>query len=272
LNWAVLTPGQHAEFAERGLLRLHDVFTPNDAARMRSVVWHELARRHGVLEDDRSTWKIGEAHGMKTTKKHRAFEPMGAPGLYAVIDELLGSGSWTTSAHWGQVMVTFPERGVLWRLPSKLWHVDWMYTNSPTPLFGLKLFAFFGDVGPRGGGTLVVSGSHRVVERFVAATPAEARRDFRACRLRFMQHDPWLRALARPDDDDPGRNARFMDADHDLDGIPVRVVELTGCPGDVVLAHPWMLHHAAPNTASYPRMMRGKAYHRVAAARPQPMP
>ena len=49
-----------------------------------------------------------------------------------------------------------------------------------------------------------------------------------------------------------------MGSDHDADGIPVRVVELTGRPGDVVLTHPWTLHHAAPNTASYPRMMRGK--------------
>ena len=38
--------------------------------------------------------------------------------------------------------------------------------------------------------------------------------------------------------------------------------ELTGDPGDVVLTHPWMLHHVAPNTSSYPRMMRGKTYNR----------
>ena len=105
---------------------------------------------------------------------------------------------------------------------------------------------------------LVVSGSHRVVERFVATAPADVRADYRTCRLQFMQHDPWFRALARTDDPDPDRRARFMGSDHDADGIPVRVVELTGRPGDVVLTHPWTLHHAAPNTASYPRMMRGK--------------
>ena len=77
-----------------------------------------------------------------------------------------------------------------------------------------------------------------------------------------MKHDPWFRALARTDDPDPDRNARFMESDHDADGIPVRVVELTGRPGDVVLTHPWTLHHSAPNVASYPRMMRGKSLHR----------
>jgi ectoine hydroxylase-related dioxygenase (phytanoyl-CoA dioxygenase family) len=199
---------------------------------------------------------------MKTSKKHRVFAPIGSPALLGSVDELLGAGDWTTPAHWGQVMVTFPEPDADWILPSKLWHVDWHYTNAPFPLFGLKVFAFFGNVEPRGGGTLVVSGSHRVVERFVADTEPGERPDFRACRLRFMKHDPWFRALARTDDSDPDRTARFMESDHDADGIAVRVVELTGEPGDVVLAHPWMLHHAASNAASYPRMMRGKSFYR----------
>jgi ectoine hydroxylase-related dioxygenase (phytanoyl-CoA dioxygenase family) len=258
----VLTADQRAEFEERGLTRLRNVFTSDDAARMRLVVWRELERRYGVVEDDRSTWKLGAAHGMKTSKKSRAFEPIGGPVLLEVIDELLGVGTWTTAAHWGQVMVTFPQPDGAWTLPSKLWHVDWHYTHAPTPLFGVKMFAFFGTVDPQGGGTLVVPGSHRVVERFVASTEQDVRTDFRTCRLRFMRHDPWFRALSRTDDADPERVARFMGTDHDCDGIPVRVVELTGDPGDVVLTHPWMLHHVAPNTSSYPRMMRGKTYNR----------
>ena len=73
-----------------------------------------------------------------------------------------------------------------------------------------------------------------------------------------MDHDPWLRALSRADDPDPDRNDRFMAADHDADGIRVRVVELTGRPGEVVITHPWVLHHAAPSVGTYPRMMRGR--------------
>ena len=258
----MLTADQRAEFDERGLTRLRNVFTSDDAARMRSVVWRELERRYGAVEADPSTWALGQAHGMKTSKKSRAFEPIGGPVLLEAIDELLGAGTWTTAAHWGQVMVTFPQPDEAWTLPSKMWHVDWPYTYAPTPLFGVKVFAFFGTVEPQGGGTLVVAGSHRVVERFVASTEQDARTEFRTCRLRFMNHDPWFRALARADDPDSERTARFMGSDHDSDGIPVRVVELTGEPGDVVLTHPWMLHHTAPNTSPYPRMMRGKTYNR----------
>ena len=260
----MLNAQQRDEFEELGVTRLHNAFSDDDAARMRGVVWRELERQSGAVDHDPSTWKPGEAHGMTASKKSRAFAPIGGPSLRAALDDVLGAGNWTTPAHWGQVMVTFPEPGARWRLPSRLWHVDWPYTNSPMQLFGVKIFAFFGNVEPQGGGTLVVSGSHRVVERFVAATPPDHRTDFRTCRLRFMKHDPWFRALARTNDPDPDRNARFMDSDHDADGIPVRVVELTGKPGDVVLTHPWVLHHTAPNTASYPRMMRGKNFHRRA--------
>jgi ectoine hydroxylase-related dioxygenase (phytanoyl-CoA dioxygenase family) len=40
-----------------------------------------------------------------------------------------------------------------------------------------------------------------------------------------------------------------------VDGVPLRVVELTGEPGDVVLMHSDCFHAAAPNRLAEPRMM-----------------
>jgi hypothetical protein len=40
-----------------------------------------------------------------------------------------------------------------------------------------------------------------------------------------------------------------------VDGIDVRVVELTGAPGDLVVMHPWLLHNISMNVADTPRMM-----------------
>jgi ectoine hydroxylase-related dioxygenase (phytanoyl-CoA dioxygenase family) len=82
-------------------------------------------------------------------------------------------------------------------------------------------------------------------------------------RLALTAHHPWLRALATPDDD-ADRTARFMERDGDVDGIPARVVELTGAAGDVVITHPWTLHHAAVNAGDYPRLMRGQSVYRSA--------
>ncbi len=52
-------------------------------------------------------------------------------------------------------------------------------------------------------------------------------------------------------------------------GTAVRVMELTGRPGDVVLTHPWVLHCAAPNTGTHPRMMLTKNLYRRSPAPPR---
>ena len=39
--------------------------------------------------------------------------------------------------------------------------------------------------------------------------------------------------------------------------VPVRVAEISGEAGDVVVAHPWLLHCApTPNCGDVPRLMR----------------
>ena len=54
------------------------------------------------------------------------------------------------------------------------------------------------------------------------------------------------------------RIAAFMDAETTVEGVPLRVVELTGEPGDMVLCHPVMVHCVAPNRGARPRFMRIK--------------
>ena len=40
------------------------------------------------------------------------------------------------------------------------WHIDANYTSALSPPAGIRMHALFGDVMPRAGGTLIVSGSH----------------------------------------------------------------------------------------------------------------
>src|SRR5690349_17915283 len=79
--------------------------------------------------------------------------------------------------------------------------------------------------------------------------PARARKAFR-CGWHagketwpgFMRHHPWLaRLLDGADLPDHGR--LLVDAPAEIDGVPVRVVELTGSQGDVVITH---LHICTP--------------------------
>ena len=46
-----------------------------------------------------------------------------------------------------------------------------------------------------------------------------------------------------------------MDDGDTVDGVDVRVVELTGARGDLVVMHPWVLHNISMNVANTPRMM-----------------
>ncbi|HEY1620042.1 MAG TPA: hypothetical protein VGG25_20630 [Streptosporangiaceae bacterium] len=54
------------------------------------------------------------------------------------------------------------------------------------------------------------------------------------------------------------RIAAFIDTETTVQGVPLRVVELTGEPGDMVFCHPVMLHSVAPNRGTRPRFMRIK--------------
>lgn len=52
-----------------------------------------------------------------------------------------------------------------WELPVRGWHFDFMPASvDPRPV---HVFAFLNEVRPRGGGTLVLTGSHRVVEQYL---------------------------------------------------------------------------------------------------------
>jgi hypothetical protein len=260
----VLTTTELQRFDELGFLWLRGVFNADQGAAMRAVVWRELARRYGIQEEEPATWSPTRPSGLKNSKRHRAFDPIGGSAVAEAADSLLGAGCWSMPRQWGPVLVTFPFPGEPWVLPHRVWHVDLRYDNRAEPLFGLKLFALFGDAGPQGGGTLLVSRSHHLVARFVGTQPDEVRSDFRRTRLRFMSHHPVLKELARPGPE-PARRERFMDHDHDVDGIAIQVIELTGQAGDVVLTHPWALHHVAPNASMQPRFMRAQSIYRSAA-------
>ena len=54
------------------------------------------------------------------------------------------------------------------------------------------------------------------------------------------------------------RIAAFMDSETIVEGVPLRVAELTGEPGDMVFCHPVMVHCVAPNRGTRPRFMRIK--------------
>ena len=124
----------------------------------------------------------------------------------------------------------------------------------------LAIFAYLAPVQPRGGGTLVVTGSHRLTtpKGPQAANAPVRSREVKAY-LRTLH--PWLRDLWQAGGD-PGRIHRYLTKGADIGGIHVQVEELTGEPGDAVIMHPRLLHVVAPNTLGVPRVMLLQFVHR----------
>jgi Phytanoyl-CoA dioxygenase (PhyH) len=104
-----------------------------------------------------------------------------------------------------------------------------------------------------GGGPVALAGSHRLVSPYLGGGEA-----FRMGRVRAsLAAHPWLRGWWERESGDDGedRTRRYLYEGAAVDGVPLRVMELTGEPGDVVLMHCDTFHAAAPNRSAEPRMM-----------------
>jgi ectoine hydroxylase-related dioxygenase (phytanoyl-CoA dioxygenase family) len=153
---------------------------------------------------------------------------------------------------WGSAFVAFPSR-TRWSVPSKGWHIDANYRSPLFPARGVKTLALLAKVEPRGGGTLVLSGSHRLVHGwFERHTPPLTARSAELRQL--LRAIPYIDSLLSPGDAEE-RIARFMQRSECADGVPLQVSELTGNAGDVFLTHPLLMHTAAPNNRDEPRLM-----------------
>jgi hypothetical protein len=252
----VFGDASRAEFDRTGILKIEGAFGDGDAALMRDVLWTELRDRYGIDRAAPETWDRHLPTGLKATKKSRVFDPICAPTVVEALDALLGDGHWDRPKQYGNVLVTMPN-ATSWRVPHHLWHSDFESAAPTAELFAVKLWALFDDVAPGGGGTPQIAGSHRLFARYLAGTDE---RRYKRTKFGFLDSHPWLRELAT-DDGDPQRNARFM-AETDVDGIPARVVELTGRAGDVFITHGWVFHSIAVNATDHPRLMRSVAVRR----------
>lgn len=247
----MLSSSQQREFAQHGLVRLPGAIERRDVTAMCDHLWRELADLYQIDRGAPETWTALRPSGFQSLVRSDAFAPMASPAVRAALDDLLGSGCWQAPTHWGLPLVTFPRTG-RWEIPSGEWHLDFPATADEA-LGVARIFAFVSTVPPQGGGTLALAGSHRLIRRLaVRIRPGGVLRSADA-RKHLIRTDPWLASLWSADVDD--REQRFMTDGATIDGIELRVSELTGEPGDVVLMHPWILHAAAPNCRTQPRLM-----------------
>jgi hypothetical protein len=270
----VLSPSDVEQFIELGYVKLPQAFGHAEAMAVQEFLWAKLAER-GVRKDDRATWTKPIVH-VKEAYNGPVFKACETERLDNAIQDLVGEDRWRTrgeDANWGWWPVNFSVGADrLWDVPTDGWHWDGMHFRHTVdaPDQGLLLLCIFSEVAPRGGGTLVAEGSHRSVARFLKEQQGGIA--YKKAMKAFPTWHPWFqdltqakvrtfwwggRAGVRQPEPVSDRISRFMGSHPhiDVDGAPLRVVELTASPGDVFLCHPFLYHAASQNHAGRPRFM-----------------
>jgi hypothetical protein len=247
----ILTPEQRATFLRDGLIRLPGFLPAERVAAAQAVVFAAL-ERGGFWRD--GAWRLPDekpvppAHGPSASKlignKH--------PELAALFDEdparalletlLEGQKADRRIYRRPMSLFTLPQAGA-WTMANN-WHTDAPRLASRRAP-GVQLFTFLSPVGPRGGGTMAIAGSHRLLEDGRFLTAKQMRHE--------LGREPYFRQLWRseplvwPAEAEYPAGAAF--------NLPLRVVEMTGEPGDVWLMDLRTFHTASHNAAEVPRVM-----------------
>jgi len=250
------------QFGRDGFVVVRNAFAREDADAMQDAWWRELFDLYGIRRDDRSTWRQ-QPRDLRGGKSSPMQTRINTARVGGVIDDLLGADTWQWPKHWGRAIATFPQGGV-WDVPgykdpqgAGLWHWDSPVSWHREALNGIFAFAFVGAVAPGGGGTSILAGSHRLLQLWEEQMSQATRpREASAERAWFHRAHPWLAAQTGVAPSPADRRAMFMEDGVEIEGIRLRVVELTGEPGDMVFCHPTIVHCASANCGTWPRMMR----------------
>jgi hypothetical protein len=243
-----LSPEQRQEFEERGTVRLPGFYPLADIGQMADRLWAFLAAEYTMYRDRPETWTVTHPAHFQDLKRSGAFAALGSPNLLALVDDLLGAGTWDAPRVWGAPLVTFPTA-----VPSPghaAWHLDIDGRRPLAPLSIFRAFTFLEPVRRRGGGTLYVSGSHRLAMEIEQAKGAPVRSK-EVCNRLKQEHGWFGNLLKTPSADLPA----LMRVDARIGPQTVRLEEMTGEPGDLVLMHPAMLHGVGHNALDRPRLM-----------------
>lgn len=283
---APLSPGELEQYRTAGWVRLRGAFDTDVAASCCDFMWAHLGEHCGLERGDPGTWRdesrLTGSNGLNKQSQHAVFRGVGSARLLAALQQLNGE-ELAAPKSFGGFLITFPghvlgsphPQPAPWRLPRAGMGTGWHWDGNPaswldSPSPGVKVFTLFSDIEPRGGGTLLLEGSHRLVDAFFCSLPPSSSLKQNPLKKRFNALHPWIGALTTvPDgvDDSAAEEARIREYMSTGTTVPVaaaggaaevrlRVVECCGEAGDAFLVHPSMYHASAANCAAVPRFMR----------------
>lgn len=239
---------QKRVFAERGIVKLDGFIPESTMAPARDRVYRLLAKA-GVWGDgawlgvvDATRRPNPKLKTLKTCAKSKEFRRLLTEDVLAAARELVDGQEVQGTGPFSQLLFT-PPNAERWTVPYDIWHLDFPRLGelgSP----GVQMFTFLDTVASGAGGTLLVAGSHRLLND-VGALGSKAVK-------RRLRRQPYFRDLmdARAQD-----RSRFLHETGHVDDVPLQVAELIGEPGDVYFTDLRLLHSLGPNASRRPRLM-----------------
>lgn len=246
------------ELAQAGVVKIEGMVAPSTARAAHDRVV-ALAEEHEVFSNGRwmrSPSPFGYPKRFRSALNglnHDQTFPnlLGAP-VASLIEELMGEPV-TPLPPGQQLLFTLPGQDN-WHVPHDVWHLD-MPRLGENASPGLQAFTFLEDVEPGGGATLVVAGSHRLLNSDQVLKSKQVKD-----KLRDEPFFQWLFDPKRAPIADPAEATGRM---HDVD---LQVVELCGKVGDVFLMDLRVLHTPAPNCSDSARIMATCRFPKPSAA------
>ena len=163
-----------SRFEATGVIFLRGAFAAEQAAAMREAVWRCAEHQAGLRPGDPASWARPPVVNWQGLKRNPVFGPLADnQPVSDALDVIFGTGGWQRPRAGAQILFSLPEPGP-WVLPDA-WHTDCGFEQATWPVRSVKLFAFFGEVRPRGGGTMLLPGTHRLVNHYRHRSPADAR-------------------------------------------------------------------------------------------------
>ena len=254
----MLTPNEHQAYTEWGLVKIKALIPDEVIDPIRELAIERLRRRE--FWDDEGWIPPRNADGQKrlrTTIKEisrnkKSLRSILTDRVLEYAREFVAGDDIELSAPIAQFLFTAPRSYVMdhdgqwdgkWEVPRSIWHVD-VPRSAAIGAPGPEMFTFLDKVKPKGGGTLVLAGSHRLLNDVDYLSSKNVKK-------RLKRHT-YFRELTGKGSDD---RSRFLEEIGNIDGVPVKVVELTGNPGDAYFVDLRLLHSLGPNTSDQPGMM-----------------
>ena len=250
----MFTTIERKTFAVHGLIKRKNFLPSEKLANARNVIFQQLEQagiwRNGGWSLDESVPATGLTAGMALVKPlnlHPTIIALTSDEAPAAASALVNDRPVFPMDRHPTLLFTLPN-ATTWTLPHQHWHLD-MPRLAAGGVPGVQIFALLETVAPGGGGTLVVTGSHRLYNEGVRISSGDLRK-----RLRKERYFADLMSNKTAD------RLRFLHEVGHVGDVALQVVEMTGAAGDVYFMDLRVFHTVAPNARPIPRLMLTQRY------------